>query len=99
VVVDAIGPERSLRSHNRLAQTPQRSPTIFRNLNYSPSGSVYAHLIPITPWESLIPDIHERILRPLLNRRFVGLMLPMLAPQPPGIHAGDKEGRDADVDG
>lgn len=92
VVVDAVGPECSLKHMETLAMPVQSSIT--------PSlGRVCPHLIPVSPRESLVSDIHEWILCPLLDRRVVRLVLPMFFPQPPGVHAGDEEARDGDPDG
>ena len=57
------------------------------------------YLIPIPPWESLTPDIHVRILSPFFDGRFMGFVLPVLAPQTPGVCCADEEGGDDDVDG
>ena len=88
VVVDALGPEGSLK------------PNI--SASHSETCNVvahYSHLISIAPRESLIPDIHEWILGLLLDRRLMGLVFPMFLPKPPGVHAADDEAGDDDEDG
>lgn len=55
-------------------------------------------LVAIAPWERLRSDIHVWILNSLFNRWFVRYVFPMLRPQPPGIDASDRDGRNDNVD-
>ena len=87
MVVDLVVPEKSLQTHFR--QSPPVS-----NSNHS-----MAYLVSVTPEEVLGPDVLVRVLRELFAWGLVGLVLPVLVPEAPGVDTGDAEGGDDDTGG
>lgn len=60
---------------------------------------VKTYLIPVPPKEFLRPDVLVRVLDLFLKRWVMLLVLPVLVPQAPGIHARHDQTGDHDVDG
>lgn len=55
------------------------------------------HLVTISPEEVLGADVLVWVLWALLKRWLVGLVLPVLGPQTPGVDAGNADGWDDDA--
>ena len=81
-------PEESLLSHGISPTNPA--------LQHSLALVCQTYLIPIPPKEILRPNIHKRILDPVLNI-LMRLVLPVLLPQAPRVDGGDDEGGDRHI--